>query len=196
MTSPSANAELDAVLSSYRPRLAAFMAKVSKNEGDVEDLVQETLIRVARGWDGFRGESMLSTWIFQIASNICVDYFRAGSSLPQPYQKEKEIEGASEGIVGQIERKEVGTCVRDGIAHLPESYTRILIMHYLEGAPLKAIAAAEGTTVNAAKVRLHRARKRFHDYCAASCEVSGDASGDVVCTPKGKDRLDKCECRE
>lgn len=191
MTTQAENAELDAVLSSYRPRLAAFMAKVSKNEGDVEDLVQETLIRVARGWDGFRGESALSTWIFQIASNICVDHFRAGSSRPQPYQTEKEIEGASSpGILGNIEQREVGTCVRDGIAQLPGSYARILIMHYMDGAPLKAIAAAEGITVNAAKVRLHRARKRFHDHCAASCEVSGDASGDVVCTPKGKDRHD------
>ena len=171
------------------------MARVSKNPGDVDDLVQETLIRVARGWDSFRGESALSTWIFQIASNVCVDYFRAGSSRLQTYDREKAVEGSSSGdILGQIEKKEIVTCVQDGIAHLPESYTRILIMHYMDGAPLKAIAAAEGVTVNAAKVRLHRARKRFHDYCVAVCEICSDESGEVVCMPKGKNPTDKCGC--
>lgn len=137
-----------------------------------------------------------STWIFQIASNICVDYFRAGSSRPRAYQMENEVEGSSsECVLGEIATNEVGACVRNGIAHLPESYTRILIMHYMDGAPLKAIAAAEDITVNAAKVRLHRARKRFHGYCAASCEISSDESGEVACLPKGKTRSDKCGCR-
>ncbi len=197
MTTQSTNAKLDAVLSSYRPRLAAFMAKVTENENDVEDLVQETLIRVARGWDKFRGDSALSTWIFQIASNICVDYFRAGLSRPPLYQKEKEIEGSSsESMLGQIQKGEVGTCVRDGIAHLHESYKRILIMHYMDDVPLKAIAAAEDITVNSAKVRLYRARKRFHDYCAASCEISSDENGAVACLPKSKNRSDECGCSE
>jgi len=183
------NTELDSVLTYYRPRLVAFIAKMTRNEGDVEDLVQETLIRVARGWDSFRSESTLSTWIFQIASNVCIDYFRAQSSRPELCQEENRV-GVSppEGTLSQAAKQEIGACVQGRIANLPEKYKRALIMYYLDGASIKEIAVAESISTDAAKVRLHRARIRFHDSCVDSCDVSSDDSGDIVCGPKDKNR--------
>ncbi len=182
-------AELDTVLSSYRPRVAAFIAKMTQSEGDVEDLVQETLLRMARGWEGFRGDSSLSSWIFQIASNVCVDYFRARSSRPEPAREEKVVEApSSEGVLRQMEKKEMGECVHDHMSNLPEAYKRILIMRYMDGATLKEIAEADGISENSAKVRLHRARKRFRESCLSSCEVSSDGRGEVACGPKDKKR--------
>jgi len=192
MNTQSANTTLDSVLTGYRPRLTAFIAKMTRNERDVEDLVQETLIKVARNWDSFRGESTLSSWVFQIASNVCVDYFRSRSCKRELYQEESKIQASSsEGILRQIEIKEVGACVQDGIANLFEADRRILIMHYMDGTPVKEIAVAEGISTNSAKVRLHRARKRFRDSCASSCDVSSDETGEVVCSPKDKSRRNK-----
>lgn len=192
MNTQSANTTLDSVLSDYRPRLTAFIAKMMRNERDVEDLVQETLIKVARNWDGFRGESTLSSWVFQIASNVCVDYFRARSSKPELYQEERKIRvSLPESILRQIEKKEVDTCVQYGITNLLETDRRILIMYYMDGTPVKEIALAEGISNNSAKVRLHRARKRFRDSCALSCDVSCDETGEIVCSPKDKGHSDK-----
>ncbi len=90
------NTTLDSVLSAYRPRLTAFIAKMTRNRRyDLEDWVQETLIKVARNWDSFRGESSLSSWVFRIASNVCVDYFRGRSSKPEVYQEESKIQVSS-----------------------------------------------------------------------------------------------------
>jgi len=192
MNTQPANTTLESVLSAYRPRLTAFIGKMTKNERDVEDLVQDTLIKVARNWDSFRGESTLSSWIFQIASNICVDYFRVCSSKPEMYKEESKIQALlSEGILRQIEKKELDACVQDGIANLSEVDRRILIMYYMDGTPVKEIAVAEGISTNSAKVRLHRARKRFRDSCASSCNVSSDETGEVICSPKDRDHRDK-----
>ena len=195
MNTQSTNTTLDSVLTAYRPRLTAFIAKMTRNERDVEDLVQETLIKVARNWNSFRGESTLSSWVFQIASNVCVDYFRVRSSKLELYQEESKIQASSsEGILRQIEKKEVDACVYDGIANLFETDRRILIMYYMDGTPVKEIAVAEGISTNSAKVRLHRARKRFRDSCASSCDVSSDETGEVSCSPKGKDHRNKGGC--
>ena len=192
MNTQSANTTLDSVLSAYRPRLTAFITKMTRNERDVEDLVQETLIKVARNWDSFRGESTLSSWVFQIASNVCIDYFRVRSSKPELYQEECKIQvSSSEGILRQIEKKEVDACVQDGIANLFEADRRILIKYYMDGTPVKEIAVAEGISTNSAKVRLHRARIRFRDSCASTCDVSGDETGEVICSPKDKAPRDK-----
>ena len=96
----------------------------------------------------------------------------------------------------QVETKETGSCVRNGIANLPKTYRRILIMHYIDGLPIKEIAVSEGINTGAAKVRLHRARKRFHDSCLASCDISGDGSGEVVCGPKHRSSEDTCGDRD
>ena len=192
MNTQSENTTLDSVLSVYRPRLTAFIAKMTRNERDVEDLVQETLIKVARNWNSFRGDSSLSSWVFQIASNVCVDYFRVRSSKPELYQEESKIQvSSSKGILLQIEKKEGDACVQDGIANLFDADRRILIMYYMDGTPVKEIAVAEGISTNSAKVRLHRARKRFRDSCTSSCDVSSDETGEVVCSPKDKDHRDK-----
>ncbi len=192
MNTQSANTTLDSVLFVYRPRLTAFIAKMTRNERDVEDLVQDTLIKVARNWDSFRGESTLSSWVFQIASNVCVDYFRARSSKPELNLDESKIQvSSSEGILRQMEKKEVDTCVQDGITNLLEADRRILIMYYMDGTPVKEIAVVEGISNNAAKVRLHRARNRFHDSCASSCDISCDGTGEVICSPKDKGHRDK-----
>jgi len=165
--------------------LTGFIKNLTTYEADVEDLVQETLVRVARGWDGFRGEAALSSWIFQIASNVCVDHFRARASRPEPYQEQKETKPAtSADSLHDLEKIEVGACVRDGITDLPEADRRMLIKFYLDELPVKEIAAREGISTNSAKVRLHRARARFHDSCLASCDVSCDETGEVVCGPK------------
>jgi RNA polymerase sigma-70 factor (ECF subfamily) len=156
-----------------------------QNEGDTEDLVQETMIKVSRSWDSFRGDSALSSWIFKIASNVCVDYFRYSSLRPGLVKEETTVEAPSaDGVLSQVASKETKSCVHDNITALPDSYQRILIMYYMDGASLKQIASDIGISANSAKVRLHRARKRFRGACVSTCDISSDKGGNVVCGPK------------
>lgn len=189
MNKPKPRGGLEPALALYRPRVTAFIAKMIQSDIDVEDLTQETMIKVSRGWEKFRGDSALSSWIFQIASNVCVDYFRYSSLRPGLAKEQITAQTpSSDGVVSHIQSKEIRSCIHVNIATLPETYQRILIMYYMDGASLKQIASAVGISANSAKVRLHRARKRFRDACFSACDISIEAGGSVVCGPKAGKR--------
>ncbi|MDH5757891.1 MAG: sigma-70 family RNA polymerase sigma factor [Nitrospinota bacterium] len=186
---------LDETLVSFKPRVTAFISQITWEAHEVDDLTQETLIRVSRGWNGFRGDSALASWIFQIASNVVKDYFRSKSVRPQPASEDKDIRSPdSHGILGQLESKETGECVRNEIHILPWSYKRILIFHYMEGKGVKEIAASENISENSVKVRLHRARERFRNSCVSSCDVSPDENGNLYCGRRTVDSEDGEGC--
>ena len=184
----TAEAGLNDTLTSFKPRVAAFISRITWNAPEVDDLVQETLIRVSQGWDSFRGDSALTSWIFQIASNVVKDHFRAKAVRPQLASEGRDMESPdTHEILDQLESKETGICVQDEIHILPESYKRILISHYIEGNTIKEIAASENISESSVKVRLHRARERFRSSCASSCDVSPDKNGNIHCGPRTVD---------
>ena len=162
-TIAKSSTDLEELLRSYRPRVASFIAKIVRDPGEVDDLTQETLLKVAGGWENFRGDSALSSWILQIASNVCADYYRRKSARPQLSNTEKplSVKPASVNLTKGYEKKEMGECIVNYIDSLPESYRKVLIRHDMEGLKFKIIAQSEGVTENSVKVRLHRARKKL-----------------------------------
>lgn len=186
MTIVKSPAELEELLRSYRPRVASFIAKIVRDSGEVDDLTQETLLRVAGGWENFRGESALSSWILQIASNVCVDYFRYKSRRPHAPFSEKPltVKPASDNLTKGYESKEMGECIINHIDSLPESYRKVLILHDMEGLKMKNIALSEGVSENSVKVRLHRARKKLRAMLESNCVITVDGRNVNVCERK------------
>lgn len=66
-----------ALFDEYRRPLFAFLLRHGTPASDVEDLVQEVFVRVARGAPAFRGDAAVSSWIYSIARNLCIDGARA-----------------------------------------------------------------------------------------------------------------------
>lgn len=64
-------------LEHHRGELTAFCLARVPSRSEAEDAVQETLIRAWRSYDRFRGQSTLRTWLYRIATNVCVDMVRA-----------------------------------------------------------------------------------------------------------------------
>ena len=64
-------------LEHHRVELTVFCADRLRSRAEAEDAVQETLIRAWRGYDRFRGESSLRTWLYRIAGNVCIDVLRS-----------------------------------------------------------------------------------------------------------------------
>jgi RNA polymerase sigma-70 factor, ECF subfamily len=64
-------------LEHHRGELTAFCFARLRSRSEAEDAVQETLIRAWRGFDRFRGQSSLRTWLYCIAANVCVDMLRS-----------------------------------------------------------------------------------------------------------------------
>lgn len=186
MTIAESSADLQELLRSYRPRVASFIAKIVPDSGEVDDLTQETLLKVSGGLEKFRGESALSSWILQIASNVCADYFRYRSGRPHAPKSEKplSVKPAADNLTEHYEHKEMSECMRNYIDSLPGSYQKVLTQHDIEGIKLKDIATAEKISLNSIKVRLHRARKKLRVMLESGCRISVDERNVKVCEKK------------
>ena len=67
---------LETLFASWRKPLFAFVYRMVTRREDAEDLTQEVFLRCLRGLAGFRGESQFRTWLFGIATHVCLDHLR------------------------------------------------------------------------------------------------------------------------
>ena len=79
-----ASAELEAQLEQHRPELTGYCYRMLASPFDAEDAVQETFIRAWRGYEGFDGRASLRTWLYRIATNVCLDSLSGKEGRARP----------------------------------------------------------------------------------------------------------------
>ncbi|MER7759924.1 sigma-70 family RNA polymerase sigma factor [Streptomyces sp. NPDC097619] len=79
-----AGPELDEALERYRVELTGYCYRMLGSSFDAEDAVQETCIRAWRGHATFEGRSSLRSWLYRIATNVCLDLLNAGNKRARP----------------------------------------------------------------------------------------------------------------
>jgi len=148
----------------YAPRLQAFLCRRNRNDHEVEDLVQDTLIKAYRNLDRYDDSWRFSTWLFTIARRVAVSRHR---------RKQPEFPGldpqaqtpAPDEAADQREQQESLWAMAGG---LPAGQYRALWLRYGEDMSVKEIAAAMGKSQVCIKVSLYRARvslaRRLNEY--------------------------------
>ncbi|MEU5914397.1 sigma-70 family RNA polymerase sigma factor [Micromonospora sp. NPDC047527] len=74
----------DGRLEEHRVELTGYCYRMLGSLFDAEDAVQETLLRAWRGWEGFDGRSSPRTWLYRIATNVCLDHLRGRNRRALP----------------------------------------------------------------------------------------------------------------
>jgi RNA polymerase sigma-70 factor (ECF subfamily) len=166
--------------------LQRYLERMVGNRATADDLLQETLVRVARGLPEFEGRSSVKTWAFSIATRVATDYFRR----PQTRARIVEVDQAEDlsasdvDIDGRMVIDEMNTCVRDVIDSLPEDYRAALVLHDLEGMTAAATAEACDCSLATAKIRIHRARARLRKALKDECNFYRDDEDVFRCDRK------------
>jgi RNA polymerase sigma-70 factor, ECF subfamily len=151
-------------------RLLGLARRLTGNEEDARDVLQEAFLSAFRAMDRFAGESRLSTWLHRIVVNTALMKLRSRRRRPEealdPLLPTFASDGRSAERYSQwpdaeraIEQRETRERVRGGIERLPESHRTVLMLRDIEGLDTRETATMLGITENAVKIRLHRARQ-------------------------------------
>ena len=166
--------------------LRRYLERLVGNRATADDLVQETLVKIARALPDFEGRSSVKTWAFTIASRVATDHFRRPHSRAQMV----EIDESAPVLVddAEIDQRlvidEMNSCVREVIDSLPEDYRMALVLHDLEGQTAAQTAEIVGCSLATAKIRIHRARLRLKEALNQQCNFYRDDNDVFRCDRK------------
>lgn len=164
--------------------LRRYLVRLVGNRATADDLLQETLLKIARALPDFEGRSSVKTWAFTIATRVATDHFRR----PQNRARMVEIDEAAQVDEPVSDQRlvidEMNSCVREVIDSLPEDYRAALVLHDLEGQTAAQVAEIAGCSVATAKIRIHRARRRLKQALDQECRFYRDQDNVFRCDRK------------
>lgn len=146
----------------YKDLVFALIGRTTIDRSKAEDLAQEVFLRVHRGLPYFRGEARLSTWIYRIVVNVCVQEKQgrtpAIESLDDDRTEAREAAAARDSTFSDLELRDR---LEKAIARLPANHRLLIAAHYLEGVRYEDLAEAMNLPIGTVKTHLHRAKRRL-----------------------------------
>lgn len=179
--------DLEHIWSQYREALLAFLRSKVANPDDVDDLLQEILLKTHKGLDGLSKTSSLKAWIFQIANNTIVDFYRARGREADMHPDDLWYSGNDEA-----ERHMFEGCVAPFMDALPPDVARLLRRIDLQGMSQKDCAADLGISYSTLKSRVQAGRLQLRQLFERCCELSFDANGAIVDYRRRADTCGHC----
>jgi RNA polymerase sigma-70 factor (ECF subfamily) len=186
---------VDVRLEQHRKELTAYCYRMLASAFEAEDAVQETLVRAWRSFDRFEGRSSLRSWLYRIATNVCLDMLKSGQrrarpidlgpastadamlgdALPEvtwiePIPDARVLSDAGDPAELAVERDTVRLALVAALQHLPPRQRAALILREVLRWKADEVAALLDTTVASVNSALQRARATL-----SSVDTSVDA---------------------
>lgn len=154
-------AALDQLIEHVQPQVYRFGLKMCRHPEDAEDVLQETLLSLARAFGDFRGDASVSTWLYTVARNHCIKKRRTRVDAPthlEPLDAAQAVADGTPDPERNAQAHESWSAVEAALAELSEDDREVVVLRDIEGLSAKEVAEIQGTSVSAVKSRLHRAR--------------------------------------
>lgn len=146
--------------------------RMTRNNADAEDLVQETFLRAYRGYGRFEEGTNLRAWLYRILTNTFINSYRAKQRRPEEsdlgevedlylYRRLGGLEASQRGRSAEDELLDLVTDseVKDALEALPEQFRIAVLLADIEGFSYKEIAEMLDIPIGTVMSRLHRGRK-------------------------------------
>ena len=169
----------------YQDRLFDLAMRMTRNRQDSEDLVQTAFVRMFRKLDRYDPRFKFSTWAYTVTLNLVRNHLRkkalirflsldwaAGSdstsggpwggpagAMGPPRKGVPEARDRGPEADQHLEQERASLELERAVESLPAPLRESFVLHHLHSLPVKEVAAAAGTSENAVKIRLHRARQ-------------------------------------
>lgn len=144
-------------------RLYSVALRLVGNAADAEDLLQEIFLAAHRKLDTFRGESALGTWLYRLATNLCLDHLRSRSG------RSRQVTDALDDEAGLLDTSSVTLAeqtvtrmdLERALARLPEGCRAAFVLHDIEGLEHREVAEVLGVAEGTSKSQVHKARLKL-----------------------------------
>lgn len=191
MSQPDSIKPLDSstLFAEYYQRLYRYTLSLLHDPAEADDAVQETLVRAYRRLESLRDWQALTTWLYRIATHVCLDHMRRRArdktiGAVDNADEFELVEADAPSLEYIVERSDMSACVQRYLEGLSDSYRAVILLHDLDGLTGTQIAEILGVSLATVKIRLHRARVRLRAQLEAGCAFAHDERDVLVCEPK------------
>ncbi len=164
----------------YDRRVLSLAFSFTRNSDDAKDIYQETLIRAFNSIKKFKMKSEFSTWLYRIASNVCISFkYRQRKSMDMFRQNLREDEeamdsqplaGNSNSVEGDFIRAELAKQIERALGKLSPMQRLVFTMKHYEGYLLREIASLANCTEGTVKKHLYVAVRRLQEELRGALE--------------------------
>lgn len=176
--------DFEKLVTAYEKNVYNLALRMVGDPDDAADITQETFIKAYRALGSFRGDSKFSSWLYRIASNVCLDFLRSRSrraQVPLSFENEDEegeieLPDMSQNPEKVLMKKLSMEAVRRGMEKLPPKQRQILVLRELCGLSYAELAQTLSVEEGTVKSRIFRARKRLCAILLGDGNISDDAA--------------------
>ncbi|WBO64230.1 sigma-70 family RNA polymerase sigma factor [Streptomyces camelliae] len=191
----TATADLDVVLEKHRTELTGYCYRMLGSSFEAEDAVQDTLVRAWRSYEKFEGRSSVRSWLYRIATNVCLDMLSAGNKRARPMDLTEStplaqaalsprpentwLEPMPDGRVlpetqdpadAAVAKESIRLAFMAALQQLPPKQRAVLILREVLAWKASEVAELLGTTVASVNSALQRARATLAERAEGSPE--------------------------
>jgi RNA polymerase sigma-70 factor (ECF subfamily) len=173
----------------YKNKIYHLAYRMLGNRQEAEDVVQDTFLRMYEHLSGYDSSRKFSTWLYRIATNLCIDRLRRRRSVYSLDAELSEGEGVDgyavlrtnepgpEEAVMLTERQRI---LFDAVSSLPDKYKAAVALKYYQDLSLKEISDILQIPVPTVKTRIHRGREYLRRKLERELAKLGEAAGPLL----------------
>ncbi len=178
---------IEIIWQEYRISLKRFLQSRVSNPADVDELLQDILLKSYRSLATLDSQDSIKSWVFQIAHNVIVDFYRkkgkANNIKADDLWYEEESPDIKQDLIG---------CIAPFINGLPADMAELLTEIDLNNVKQKDYAASKGISYSTLKSRVQKGRAQLRSLFEDCCHLSLDKDGNIIDYQQKENNCNRC----
>lgn len=184
--------KLESIWAQYRAGLKAFLHTKIGNAADVDDLLQDILIKTHQNLAQVRSQDSVKSWLYQIANHSIIDFYRRNKTFSELHQEESLSEAMWLEEQERDIKREISGCVQPFIQALSEQDSELLTAIDIHGESQREYAENLGISYSTLKSKVQKARRELRSVFDDCCQMQLDTKGNLMGYDSKKPSCNKC----
>ena len=162
----------------FSAELRVYIARRVENPDDADDVLQDVFVKIHARIDQLDDESRVAPWVYRIARNTVVDFYRRRAA--RPTVAADGVDAVVDADPAGAEPPSLANWMRGAVQSLPEKYREAITLTEIEGLSQKELAERLGISHSGAKSRVQRGRETIKEMLLACCHLEFDRRGKII----------------